>query len=123
MKGVVVTGMGCLSPLGNDVPTTWQAMLQGRSGIGPITQFDASDLPVKIAGEVRGFDGDELIGRKQARRMSRFSQFAVAVTAEALTDSGLDLTEMDRERVGGSAPARPTRAAAPRWVSPVASTA
>ena len=100
MNGVVVTGMGCLSPLGNDVPTTWQAMLEGRSGIGPITHFDASDLPVKIAGEVRGFDGDELIGRKQARRMSRFSQFAVTVTDEALTGSGLDLTDIDRERVG-----------------------
>ncbi len=100
MNRVVVTGMGCLSPLGNNVATTWEAILEGRSGIGTITQFDASDLPVKIAGEVKGFDGDELIGRKQARRMSRFSQFAVAVTDEALTDSGLDLSEMDRDRVG-----------------------
>ncbi len=100
MSDVVVTGMGCLTPVGNDVATTWEAMLEGRSGIGPITQFDASELPVKIAGEVRGFDANELVGRKQSRRMSRFSQFAVVATREALADSSVDLPNIERERVG-----------------------
>jgi 3-oxoacyl-[acyl-carrier-protein] synthase II len=100
VTGVVVTGMGVLSPLGNDVPSTWDAMIEGKSGIGPITQFDASALPVHIAGEVRNFDGEDRIGRKQARRMSRFSQFAVAATEEALTEADIDLGSVDRERIG-----------------------
>lgn len=100
MNGIVVTGMGVLSPLGNDVRTTWDAMVEGKSGIGPITQFDSSDLPVHIAGEVRNFDSEDRIGRKQARRMSRFSQFAVAVTEEALTEADIDLDSVDRERIG-----------------------
>ena len=100
MNGVVVTGMGCVSPVGNDVAGTWQAMLEGRSGIGRITQFDPADLPVHVAGEVKDFDAADRLGPKQARRMSRFSQFAVAVSEEALADAAIDLAQSDRERVG-----------------------
>jgi 3-oxoacyl-[acyl-carrier-protein] synthase II len=97
---VVVTGMGCLSPLGTDVASTWAALLEGVSGIAPITQFDASTLPVRIAGEVAGFDAGERLGKKEARRMSRFSQLGVAAAEEAVADAGLDLDRVDRDRVG-----------------------
>ncbi len=100
MNGVVVTGMGCVSPVGNEVSTTWKAMVEGRSGIGRITQFDSADLPVHVAGEVKDFDAADRLGPKQARRMSRFSQFAVVVSEEALTDAALDLAQTDRDRVG-----------------------
>ncbi len=100
MNGVVVTGMGCISPVGNDVAATWDGMVEGRSGIGRITQFDSADLPVHVAGEVKDFDAADRLGPKQARRMSRFSQFAVVVSEEALTDAGLDLAQTDRDRVG-----------------------
>ncbi|HXA43149.1 MAG TPA: beta-ketoacyl-ACP synthase II [Candidatus Solibacter sp.] len=100
MNGVVVTGMGCVSPVGNDVPATWKAMVEGRSGIGRITQFDSAELPVHVAGEVTDFDAADRLGPKQARRMSRFSQFAVVVSEEALSDAGLDLAQTDRDRVG-----------------------
>jgi 3-oxoacyl-[acyl-carrier-protein] synthase II len=100
VNGVVVTGMGVLTPLGNDVRTTWDAMVEGKSGIGPISQFDASGLPVHIAGEVRNFDAEDRIGRKQARRMSRFSQLAVAATEEAVAEADIDLDGVDRERIG-----------------------
>ncbi|HEV3231704.1 MAG TPA: beta-ketoacyl-ACP synthase II [Candidatus Dormibacteraeota bacterium] len=96
----MITGLGCLSPVGNDVASTWAAMVEGVSGIGPITQFDPAALPVKIAGEVRGFDAAERVGRKESRRMSRFSQLAVAAAAEALADSALHLDLEDRDRVG-----------------------
>src|SRR3990170_270409 len=75
---VVVTGMGAITPLGNSAAEFWQGCLEGRSGIGPVTQFDATGYPARIAGEVRGFDPQDYIERRQARRMSRFSQFAVA---------------------------------------------
>ncbi|MFY9614233.1 MAG: beta-ketoacyl synthase N-terminal-like domain-containing protein, partial [Candidatus Dormiibacterota bacterium] len=97
---VVVTGLGCLSPVGGDVPTTWEAMLSGRSGIGQITQFDPADLPVGIAGEVQDFDAEARVGRKESRRMSRFSQFAVAASEEALAASDLSLDTEDRDRIG-----------------------
>jgi 3-oxoacyl-[acyl-carrier-protein] synthase II len=86
---VVVTGLGALTPLGLDVPSTWEALLAGRSGIGPITRFDASGLPTRIAGEVDGFDPVALLGEKRARRTARFSQLAVAAAREAVADAGL----------------------------------
>ena len=92
--------MGCVSPLGNDVATTWAAMLEGRSGIRAISQFDASEFPVRIAGEVVDFDPEATIDRKSARRMSRFSQFAVAATSEALAAGAVDLESEDRDQVG-----------------------
>jgi 3-oxoacyl-[acyl-carrier-protein] synthase II len=86
---VVVTGLGALTPLGLDVASSWEALLAGRSGIGPITRFDASALATRIAGEVDGFDPVALLGEKRARRTARFSQLAVAAAREAVADAGL----------------------------------
>ncbi len=88
---VVVTGMGCVSPLGNDRASTWDGLRHGRSGVARITAFDPSDLPSQIAGEVKGFDPVGLLGRKDARRTSRPVALAVAAAREAVADSGLDL--------------------------------
>ena len=96
---VVITGMGALSPLGLSVPELWEGLLAGRSGIGPITQFDASGLPVRIAGEVKGFDPTVALSPKEARRMARCSQFAVVAALEAVRDAGFP-SFPDPERVG-----------------------
>jgi 3-oxoacyl-[acyl-carrier-protein] synthase II len=96
---VVVTGMGAISPLGNDRHSTWQAARQGRSGIDVIEQFDASQLPVRIAGEVKGFDAAAALGRKEARRSSRACHLAVVAAREAVADSGLDV-HAEAEDVG-----------------------
>ncbi len=99
-RRVVVTGMGTYNPLGNDVGVTWENAIQGVSGIGPITHFDASDYKVRIAGEVKGFDPVALLGRKEARRTSRVIQLAMAATIQAINDAGLDLTQVDLDRIG-----------------------
>jgi len=99
-RRVVVTGMGCLSPVGNDVPTTWDNLIHGQSGIGPVTQFDASEFETRIAGEVKDFDPKQFMDRKEARRSDRFVQFAVAATHEAIADAGLDLEREDPEQIG-----------------------
>jgi 3-oxoacyl-[acyl-carrier-protein] synthase II len=90
-RRVVVTGMGCLSPVGNDVATSWAALKAGRSGIAPITLFDASELPSRIAGEVKGFDASAALGHKDARRTSRCIQLAMVAARQAVDDSGLDI--------------------------------
>jgi beta-ketoacyl-acyl-carrier-protein synthase II len=100
MRRVVVTGLGCVSPLGLTAEESWQAALAGRSGIAPLTLFDASELPVRIGGEVKGFDPLRYADRKEARRMDRFSQFAVAAAQEAVEDAGLEATEENRNRIG-----------------------
>ncbi|MER3400167.1 MAG: beta-ketoacyl-[acyl-carrier-protein] synthase II [Thermoflexus sp.] len=100
MARVVVTGMGAITPLGNDVETFWQNVVAGRSGVGPITLFDASALKTRIAAEVKGFDPEAWFGRKEARRMDRYAQFALAATQQALQDARLDPGHVDRERVG-----------------------
>lgn len=97
---VVVTGMGCISPLGNDVSTLWNGLIAGKSGIGPITQFDASNYKVKIAAEVKGFDPVALFGSREARRMDRFSQLALAASLQAMEQSGLKVDDGNRDRVG-----------------------
>lgn len=99
-RRVVITGMGTLNPLGNDVTSTWEAVLNGRSGIGPITQFDTSEQKSRFAGEVRDFDPVALFGRKEARRMDRVTQFAVAAANQALAGAALDGAAIDRDRVG-----------------------
>jgi len=99
-KRVVVTGMGCLTPLGNDVPSTWAGLKEGRSGIGPITLFDSSKLPVHFAGELKGFDPESVLDRKVARRMDRFQQLAFAATVEALHDAELEITPQNADRIG-----------------------
>ncbi|WP_340673234.1 beta-ketoacyl-ACP synthase II [Brevibacillus agri] len=100
MEKVVVTGMGVISPVGSDVQQFWSSLTQGKSGISQIDRFDTSRFKTKIAGLVRDFDPEARFGRKEARRMDRFCQFAIAATDEALEDAGLRLEECDRERVG-----------------------
>src|SRR3989449_2119248 len=90
-RRVVVTGLGMVTPLGNDVASTWDGLVSGRSGIGPITTFDTSALETKIAGEVKGFDPHAYQDRKDARRTDRFAQFAIAVTKHAMSDAGYTL--------------------------------
>ncbi|MFS8641327.1 MAG: beta-ketoacyl-[acyl-carrier-protein] synthase II, partial [Symbiobacteriaceae bacterium] len=97
---VVITGVGAVTPLGVGVDTLWEGVLAGRSGIRRITRFDPSPFPSQIAGEVPDFDPTAFIDRKDARRMDRFTQFAVASVAMALRDARLDLERVDRERVG-----------------------
>jgi 3-oxoacyl-[acyl-carrier-protein] synthase II len=96
---VVITGIGAITPLGNTVRETWDGLLAGRSGVGPITHFDASDLPTRIAGEVKGFDPREYIDFKEARRMSRASHLAVATATQAIEDAGFAGGWPDEERV------------------------
>lgn len=95
----VVTGLGAVSPLGLTAADTWQGLVAGRSGIGPIRSFDASELPVRIAGEVDGFDAGAVLGSKRARRTARFSQLAVAAAREAIADAGVDV-DAAAERIG-----------------------
>jgi 3-oxoacyl-[acyl-carrier-protein] synthase II len=92
--------MGCISPVGNNVGSTWSAILAGKSGSDMITLFDASRHKTRFAAEVKGFDGVALFGNREARKMDRFTQFAVAATAEALEQSGLKIDESNRDRVG-----------------------
>jgi 3-oxoacyl-[acyl-carrier-protein] synthase II len=98
MVRVVVTGMGVVSPVGNDVPTMWNSVVQGQSGVGKITHFDPSDLETHIAAEVKGFDPVALFGVKAARRMDRYTQFALAAAQQAVTDAGLVFGPGDNER-------------------------
>lgn len=100
MKRVVVTGLGAVTPLGNNVPDTWQAMKEGRSGVGAITLFDATKFKTRFAGEVKDFDITQVLDRKEARKMDRYSQFAVMVAKEALEQSRLNLQAEDLERIG-----------------------
>lgn len=99
-RRVVVTGVGLITPLGVGVNASWEALLQGRSGIGIIRTFDSSDLPVHIAGEVKGFDPSLYIEPKEVKKMDRFIQFAVAASSMAIEDSGIRITEDNAERVG-----------------------
>ncbi len=99
-RRVVVTGVGAVSPLGIGAETLWRELLAGHSGIRTIQNFDASELEVKIAGEVPGFVPKDHMDPKLAKRMGRFAQFAVAASREALTNAGLDITDDNRERVG-----------------------
>ena len=99
-KRVVVTGMGIISPLGLDVPTTWQGLITGRSGVDFITLFDASDFEVKIAAEVKGFDPLHYIDRKRTRRMDRFTQFAIAASLEAMESTRLRIDSSNGYEVG-----------------------
>ncbi|MEJ2753821.1 MAG: beta-ketoacyl-ACP synthase II, partial [Chloroflexota bacterium] len=97
---VVITGIGAISPLGHTAQESWQSLLEGRSGIGPITQFDPSGLPVTIAGEVKDFDPGDYMNFKEARRMSRASQLAVAAAQMAIADAGLPEALPNPERAG-----------------------
>ena len=97
---IVVTGVGAVSPLGNDLPGTWAAIIAGQSGVAPITRFDTSGYETTFAAEVKGFDAAERLGRKDARRTDRYTHYAVAAALEALEASGLTIDESNAERVG-----------------------
>ena len=100
MRRVVITGLGVISPVGNDVNTTWSNLVAGKSGVGPISHFDASQFETRFAAEVKGFDPAALLGRKEARRMDRFTQLAVVAAQQALEDSGLPITPDNTLRIG-----------------------
>ena len=100
-RRVVITGLGAVTPLGVDVESTWQALVDGRSGAGEITQFDSSDYAVHFACEVKGFDPTEYIERKQARRMDRFAHLIVAAARQAEADAGLEIAS-EADRVGAA---------------------
>lgn len=99
-RRVVVTGLGAVTPLGLSAEETWEALLEGRSGISPLTEIDVEDYPTKIAGVARGFEPTKYMSRKEARRMGRFSQLAVAAAGMALEDAGLSSGEIDAEKTG-----------------------
>jgi 3-oxoacyl-[acyl-carrier-protein] synthase II len=102
-RRVVVTGMGAVTPLGLDLPSSWKNAVAGQSGIAPITQFDPTNFDVRFAGEVKGFDATPFIDKKEQKKMGRFIHLAMAATAEAFQDSGLDPSKFEddfRERVG-----------------------
>lgn len=99
-KRVVVTGQGCISPVGNTVEETWQALLKGKSGAAIITQYDASQHKTRFAAEVKGFDGPAMFGGRDARKMDRFTQFATAATLEALEQADFSVTESNCDRTG-----------------------
>ncbi|MDD2695864.1 MAG: beta-ketoacyl-ACP synthase II [Anaerolineales bacterium] len=99
-KRVVITGLGAVSPVGNDVNTLWKNILAGRSGVGLITHFDTAEYKSKIAAEVKGFDGAALFGNREARRMDRFTQFGLAATLQAVEAARLQIDDTNRDRIG-----------------------
>lgn len=127
---VVVTGLGAISPLGNNMEASWRSAISGVSGIAPITLFDASDLKTRFAGEVKDFDAQAVLGRRDSRRMDRYTQMAVVAVTEAVERSGLKITDANRDRVGivvgtgmggaGTLVGETLKYAerGPRWVSP-----
>lgn len=99
-RRVVVTGLGCISPVGNDIASLWEAISNGISGVGPITQFDPSEHKSKIAAEVKGFDAAALFGSREARKMDRYTQFALASAQQALQQANLSIDDQNRNRIG-----------------------
>ena len=100
LKRVVVTGLGAITPLGNNVNDTWEALINGVSGAGPITQFDASLFKTQFACEVKNFEPLDYFEKKEVRKYDRYAQLGIASAKEAIEDSGLDLETIDKNRVG-----------------------
>ncbi|ADL69001.1 beta-ketoacyl-[acyl-carrier-protein] synthase II [Thermoanaerobacterium thermosaccharolyticum] len=100
MNRVVITGIGAITPIGNSIDELWDSLINGRSGIDKVTRFDVSSYPTKLAAEVKDFEPTEYIDKKEAKRMDRFTQFALASAKMALIDSGLDLEKEDLDRIG-----------------------
>lgn len=100
LKRVVVTGLGALTPVGNNVAETWDNLVKGVSGAGPITHFDASKFKTHFACEVKNFNGTDYIDRKELRKMDLYTQYAIAAAKEAVEDSGMDLEKEDLNRIG-----------------------
>ncbi|MGD1938162.1 MAG: beta-ketoacyl-ACP synthase II [Cyanophyceae cyanobacterium] len=99
-KRVVITGLGAVTPIGNTLGEYWDGLMAGRNGIGPITAFDASDHGCRIAGQVKDFDPLAYMDRKDAKRMDKFAQYAIAASKQALSDSGLEITDLNAEQIG-----------------------
>ena len=99
-RRVVVTGMGAVTPLGNDVETSWRAAVEGRSGIGPITRFDTTAYDSRIAGEVRDFNAEDYVPAKDLRRMDRFIHYAIATAKQAAAQANLVINQDNAEQVG-----------------------
>ncbi len=99
-KRVVVTGLGAITPIGNDVPTFWEGIKEGKIGFGPVTYFDTTDYKAKLAAQVKDFNPEEYMDKKAARRMEAFCQYAVAAAKEAIEDAKLDMEQEDPYRVG-----------------------
>ncbi|MEE4376102.1 MAG: beta-ketoacyl-ACP synthase II [Candidatus Competibacteraceae bacterium] len=99
-KRVVVTGMGLVSPVGNDLETAWRAILAGQSGAGPITAFDASQFPVRFAAAVKDFDVEQYIPRKEAKKMDAFIHYGIAASVQAIQDAGLEINDNNADRIG-----------------------
>ncbi|MEG1838852.1 MAG: beta-ketoacyl synthase N-terminal-like domain-containing protein, partial [Bacteroidaceae bacterium] len=100
LKRVVVTGLGALTPIGNTVPEFWNNLINGVSGAGPITLFDASKFKTQFACEVKGYDSNQFFDRKEARKMDLYAQYGVVAAKEAIEDSGLDVEKEDLNRIG-----------------------
>ncbi|MBN4076429.1 beta-ketoacyl-ACP synthase II [Gemmatimonas aurantiaca] len=99
-RKVVITGLGWVTPLGNDVDSVWQALLDGKSGVGPVTRFDASAFSTRVAAEVKDFNPEEFISKKEVRRMDLSEQYAVVASQKAIDDSGVDIETLDLDRAG-----------------------
>jgi len=97
---VAIVGLGAVTPLGNDVPSSWETALAGRSGVALVTQFDTAEMKTQIAAEVKEFDPTQYMDRREARRTDRFLHLALAAAKEAVADSGLDMASQDPRRVG-----------------------
>ena len=100
LKRVVVTGLGAITPIGNTVSEFWENLINGTSGAGPITYFDASLFKTQFACEVKNFDANQYIDRKEARKMDLYTQYAIGVAKDAVTDSGLDTENEDLNKIG-----------------------
>ncbi len=100
LKRVVVTGLGALTPVGNNVPDFWESLVKGVSGAGPITRFDVTNFKTHFACEVKGFNGADFIDRKELRKMDLYTQYAIVAANEAITDSGMNLEKEDLNRIG-----------------------
>src|SRR3989441_6994772 len=100
MQRVVLTGLGAVTPVGNTADEFWSALLQGRSGVGPITKFDCTGYPTRIAGEVKNFDPLAFVDKKEARRLDPYLQYAMASAVMAVEDAKLDTGQVDGERFG-----------------------
>ena len=99
-RRVVITGMGALTPIGNSVKEFWNNAKEGKNGIDYVTLVDKDEVSVKVVGEVKNFDAAEAVGKKESKRLDRFSQFALACADEAIKSSGLDLDNVDKNRIG-----------------------
>lgn len=99
-RRVVVTGLGIISPVGNDIASAWESIVAGRSGIGPVTRFDASSFPTRIAGEVKGFDVAAYMSPKEARHFDTFIHYGIAAGTQAFRDSGIEVSEANADRIG-----------------------